>query len=193
LSTGGIAARAKKLGAQRKTCPHTTLSTTNPIQTGMELNLGQCGDRPANNHLSHGMALYKVSCWCHQTFHVHAAESTLSAECWSSHRHTESCHEFCYNFHVVWSWRQWGGRVIRMAVFGLLSLQILVPRQFARVFHSINMEWVSRKTMWLWLPFTIVENPILKFLTLKTNENFTNVIYWAIKQYEEIWRVVGRA
>jgi len=51
-----------------------------------------------------------------------------------------------------------------MAVFGLLSLQVLVPRQFARVFHSVNMEWVSKKTMWLLLPFTIVENSILKFL-----------------------------
>jgi hypothetical protein len=28
-----------------------------------------------------------------------------------------------------------------MAVFGLLSLQILVPRQFVRVCHKVNMEW----------------------------------------------------
>ena len=28
-----------------------------------------------------------------------------------------------------------------MAVFGLLSLQVLVPRQFARVCHSVNMQW----------------------------------------------------
>jgi len=28
-----------------------------------------------------------------------------------------------------------------MAVFGLLSLQVLVPRQFARVYHSVNVEW----------------------------------------------------
>jgi len=28
-----------------------------------------------------------------------------------------------------------------MAVFGLLFLQVLVPRQFARVCHSVNMEW----------------------------------------------------
>jgi len=27
-----------------------------------------------------------------------------------------------------------------MAVFGLLSLQVFVPRQFVRVCHSINME-----------------------------------------------------
>jgi len=28
-----------------------------------------------------------------------------------------------------------------MTVFGLLSLQVLVPRQFARVCHTTNMEW----------------------------------------------------
>jgi len=29
---------------------------------------------------------------------------------------TLSCHKICYNFQVVHSWRQWGGRVVRMAV-----------------------------------------------------------------------------
>jgi len=28
-----------------------------------------------------------------------------------------------------------------MAVFGLLSLQVFVPRQFALICHSVNMEW----------------------------------------------------
>jgi len=28
-----------------------------------------------------------------------------------------------------------------MAIFGLLYLQVLVPRQFAHVCHSVNMEW----------------------------------------------------
>ena len=28
-----------------------------------------------------------------------------------------------------------------MAVFGLLSFQVLVARQFARVCHSVNKEW----------------------------------------------------
>jgi len=31
-----------------------------------------------------------------------------------------------------------------MAVFELLSLQVLVPRQFARICHNINMEWGAR-------------------------------------------------
>jgi hypothetical protein len=52
---------------------------------------------------------------------------------------------FCYNFYVVQSWRQQGKRVARMGVFGLLSLQVLVPRQFVRVCHSVNMEWGVKK------------------------------------------------
>jgi hypothetical protein len=28
-----------------------------------------------------------------------------------------------------------------MAVFGLLFLQVLLPRQFARICHSVNVEW----------------------------------------------------
>ena len=36
---------------------------------------------------------------------------------------------------------EWGGRVVRMAVFGLKSLQVLVPRQLALVCHSVSMEW----------------------------------------------------
>ena len=28
-----------------------------------------------------------------------------------------------------------------MAVFGLMSLQVLVPNQFACICHSVNMEW----------------------------------------------------
>jgi hypothetical protein len=31
-----------------------------------------------------------------------------------------------------------------MAVFGLLSLQVLVPSQFALVCHGVNMEWGVR-------------------------------------------------
>jgi len=33
------------------------------------------------------------------------------------------------------------GGFVRMAVFGLLSLQVFVPRQFALICHSVNMEW----------------------------------------------------
>ena len=33
------------------------------------------------------------------------------------------------------------GGVVGMAIFGLLSFQALVPRQFALGCHSVNMEW----------------------------------------------------
>jgi hypothetical protein len=50
-----------------------------------------------------------------------------------------------------------------MAVFGLLSLQYLCQ---GSVLSSVTVStWcgVSSKTMWLWLPFPVAENPILKF------------------------------
>jgi len=31
--------------------------------------------------------------------------------------------------------------VERMVIFGLLYLQVLVPRQFAHISHSVSMEW----------------------------------------------------
>ena len=71
--------------------------------------------------------------------HIHA--TSVAVEKQSVCACTQSCHQFCYNFHVVRSWRRWDGWVVRMAVFGLLSLQVLVPRQFALICHSINMEW----------------------------------------------------
>ena len=42
--------------AQRKTCPNSTLSITNPIWTDPGLNPGLRGERPATNSLSHGTA-----------------------------------------------------------------------------------------------------------------------------------------
>jgi hypothetical protein len=39
-----------------KTCPSATLSTTNPTWIDPGVNRGLCGERPATNDLSHGMA-----------------------------------------------------------------------------------------------------------------------------------------
>ena len=33
------------------------------------------------------------------------------------------------------------GRAVRMAVFGLMFSQVLVPRQIVRICHSVNMGW----------------------------------------------------
>jgi hypothetical protein len=43
---------------QRKTCPSTTLSTTNPIWIDLGANLGLHGERQATNGLSHGTAVH---------------------------------------------------------------------------------------------------------------------------------------
>ena len=40
--------------ARRKTSPSAILSTTYPSWTGLELNPGLCGGRPATDRISHG-------------------------------------------------------------------------------------------------------------------------------------------
>jgi hypothetical protein len=47
----------KNQSTQRKACLSVTLSTTNPTRTGLESNQGPCGERQANNHLNHGVAM----------------------------------------------------------------------------------------------------------------------------------------
>jgi len=81
-----------------------------------------------------------------------------------------------------------------MAVFGLLSLQVLVPRQFTLVCHSINMEW------------GVIENHVAVialhncakyysqiFKLLKPLKISRVFIYRAIKLYEKLSRVEDRA
>jgi len=51
-----------------------------------------------------------------------------------------------------------------MAVFGLLSLQVLVPRQFALVCHSVKMVWGVKENHVAVIAFANVENTVLKFL-----------------------------
>jgi len=46
----------KKLKYRRQTCPRATVSTTNFIWTGLELNLGLCGKKLVTNCLNHGTA-----------------------------------------------------------------------------------------------------------------------------------------
>ena len=81
-----------------------------------------------------------------------------------------------------------------MAVFGLKSLQVLVPRQFAIVCHSVNMQWGVRENH---VAVTALHNcgksysQIFKLLKrLKISRMF---IHRAIKQYKELWRVQNRA
>jgi len=73
-----------------------------------------------------------------------------------------------------------------MAVFGLLSLQVLVPRQFALVCHNVNMQWGVKENH---VAVTALHNcgksysQIFKLLKLlKISQMF---IYLAIKHCKE--------
>jgi hypothetical protein len=46
----------KNRRTRRRTCPSTTLPTTNPVWTDVDANLGLRGERPATNRRNHGMA-----------------------------------------------------------------------------------------------------------------------------------------
>jgi len=77
-----------------------------------------------------------------------------------------------------------------MTVFGLLSLQVLVPRQFAVICHSVNMEW------------GVKENHVAVIALHKCGKSYSQIfkllkplkilrmfIHRAIKHYTEVWRV----
>jgi hypothetical protein len=51
-SIGGMILTGENRRSRRNTCPSTTLSTTNPTRTGVGLDPGLRGDRPAANRLS---------------------------------------------------------------------------------------------------------------------------------------------
>jgi len=81
-----------------------------------------------------------------------------------------------------------------MAVFGLMSLQVFVPRQFVRVCHSVIMEW------------GVKENHVAVIALHKCGKSYSKIfeplkllkisqmfIYQAIKYHEALWRVEDRA
>ena len=81
-----------------------------------------------------------------------------------------------------------------MALFGLMFLQVFVPRLFARVCHSVNMECGVKENH---LAAIALQNcgkfysKIFEFL--KPLEISRLFIYRAIKLYEELWRVEEKA
>jgi hypothetical protein len=81
-----------------------------------------------------------------------------------------------------------------MAVFELLSVQVLVLRQFARICHSVNIEWNVKENH---VAVIAIHNcrkshsQIFKLLKpLKISRMF---ICRAIKHYKELWRDEDRA
>jgi len=75
-----------------------------------------------------------------------------------------------------------------------MTLKVLVPRQFAHVSSSVNMEWSFKENRVAVIAFHKCgrsDSQILKFLKpLKISRNF---IYRAIKRYKEFWGFEDRA
>jgi len=81
-----------------------------------------------------------------------------------------------------------------LLVFGLLTLQVLVPRQFSDVSRSVNMEWGVKESH-----VTVIAlhkcgkstSQIFRLLKpMKISQNFT---YQAIKHCKGLWSVEDRA
>jgi len=81
-----------------------------------------------------------------------------------------------------------------MAVFVLLSLQVLVTRQCALVCHSVSMEWGVKENHVVVIALHNCGksySQIFKLLMpLKISRMF---IHRAIKHYKKLWRVEDRA
>jgi len=81
-----------------------------------------------------------------------------------------------------------------MTVFGLLSLQVLVARQFARVCHSVNMERsVKENHVAVIALHNCRKSDSQIFELLKPLKISRMFLYRTIKRYEELWRVEDRA
>jgi hypothetical protein len=77
-----------------------------------------------------------------------------------------------------------------MAVFGLLYLQVFLPRQFARVCHSVNKEWGVKENHVAVIALHNCGKCYSQiFKTLKRLKISHMFDYRAIKYYEELWRV----
>jgi hypothetical protein len=81
-----------------------------------------------------------------------------------------------------------------MAVFGLLSLQVLVRRQFALLCHSLNMEWgVKKNHMAVIALHSCGKSYSQIFKLLKPLKLSRMFICRAIKHYKELQTVKDRA
>ena len=84
-----------------------------------------------------------------------------------------------------------------MAVFGLLTLHVLVLSQFARVCHSVNMVWGVKENHVGVIALRNCggkKNPILNFFKLlKPLKISRMLIYRATEHFKELWRVEDTA
>ena len=81
-----------------------------------------------------------------------------------------------------------------MASIGLLSLYVLVPRQFSHVCHSVDMEWCIQKNHVAEIAIDSCRKShsqvFERLKTLKTSQIF---VYQLIKCYKELWKFKDRA
>ena len=74
-----------------------------------------------------------------------------------------------------------------MVIFGLLTLQVLVPRQFAHVSRSVSMEWGFNENRVAVIAFHKCGRPDSQiFEVLKPLKISRNFVYRAIKHYKEL-------
>jgi hypothetical protein len=80
-----------------------------------------------------------------------------------------------------------------LVIFGLLTLQVFVPRQFALVCHSFNVEWGVKENhvSVIALPNCGKSHSQI-FGLLKPLKISRMFIYPAIKHYKELWGVEDR-
>jgi transposase len=81
-----------------------------------------------------------------------------------------------------------------LVIFGLLTFQVLVPRQFAHVSRSVNMGWGFKENRVAVIALHKrgkSDSQIFELLKpLKISGNF---VYRAVKRYKELWGVEDRA
>jgi hypothetical protein len=81
-----------------------------------------------------------------------------------------------------------------MGAFELLSLQVLVRRQFAQVCHSDNMKWGVKENHVAVIALHNCGKSCSKtFELFKPLEISRMCNFRAIKRYEELWRIENRA
>jgi hypothetical protein len=81
-----------------------------------------------------------------------------------------------------------------LVIFGLLSLQVIVPRQFAHVSRSVNVEWCFKENRVAVIALhKYGKSDSQNFRLLKPWKLSRNFVYREIKRYKEFWGVEDRA
>ena len=84
--------------------------------------------------------------------------------------------------------------VQRLVIFGLLTLQVLVPRQFSHISRSVNVEWgFQENSVAVIVLHKRGKSDSQIFEHLEPSKISRNFVYRTIKRYKELWRVEDSA